>query len=47
MVGYFPTLRAVVSHIRQPLRVGIATASNLNQSPHFFANQGIYQYQQH
>lgn len=41
MVGYFPSLRAVVSHIRQPLTAGIATASNLHQSPQFFANQDL------
>ncbi|CAB4002023.1 Hypothetical predicted protein, partial [Paramuricea clavata] len=38
-VGYFPTMRAVVNHLRRPLMSSIATASNLNQSPHYMTNE--------
>lgn len=41
MVGYFPSMRAVVNHIRQPLGAGIATVSSLHASPLTFTNQGI------
>ncbi|XP_028392575.1 methylmalonic aciduria and homocystinuria type D homolog, mitochondrial-like [Dendronephthya gigantea] len=40
-VGYFPTMRSVVSHLRCPLMSGIATASNVNQSPHYVTNQDL------
>lgn len=41
VVGYFPTMRAVVNHLRRPLMSSIATASNLNQSPHYMTNQDL------
>lgn len=40
-VGYFPTMRAVVNHLRRPLISGIATASNFNPSPQYVTNQDL------